>query len=321
MPRSLGPIAFAVLVLSWPGAATAQQEAAAARAEGGGDGEEQARRHFYNGATLYEEGDYEAALAEFQASAEIRPVPVVFFNIAQAQRALFRYAEALAMYRRYLDVGHDRLTEQRAREVRRIMGELRQRIAPVTLLVEPPGTEIRIDGRRLGTAPLDDVLVLSAGRRRMELTAEGYVPIRDDLEVVGGRPRTVRVRLARRETAGTVRVTSAPERAQVRIDGLDVGEAPVERSLPAGGHVIEAESTGYETYRAAIELADRQELALHLVLDEDDDPLTSRWWFWAGASAVIVGATVLVVLLALPSEPEPHPGNSFPGVAITLRGP
>lgn len=278
-----------------------------------------ARQHFFDGATLYEEGDYEAALAKFQASAELRGVPVVYFNIAQTLRALFRYAEAIAMYRRYLEEGGDRITAARRREVRRTIEQLRRRLAPVTLLVEPAGTEIRIDGRLVGTAPLDDVLVLSAGRRRMELSADGYLPIRDDLEVAGGEPRTIRLRLARRETAGTVTITSAPREAAVRIDGLEVGAAPVSRRLPAGGHVVEADADGYETYRASIDLADRQELALHLVLDEDTDPITSRWWFWAGAGALVVGATVAVVLLAQPSEPDPFPGNSHPSVVQTLR--
>ena len=299
--------------------AEAQGRPGAPRTENADAVEEEARQHFFDGATLYEEGDYEAALAEFQASAELRGVPVVYFNIAQTFRALFRYAEAIAMYRRYLEVGGDRITRARHREVRRAIDQLRRRLAPVTLLVEPPGTEIRIDGRLVGTAPLDDVLVLSAGRRRMELSADGHLPIQDDLEVAGGEPRTIRLRLARRETAGTLRITSAPADAEVRIDGLEVGASPVTRRLPAGGHVVEADADGYETYRTSIELADRQELALHLVLDEDTEPITTRWWFWAGAAGVVVGATVAIVLLGMPSEPEPFPGNSHPSVVQTLR--
>jgi len=311
----------AVAMLLWtlvPTGAFAQEPPAAQGAEGA---EEQARQHFFQGATLYEEGNYEAALAEFQASAELRDVAVVHFNIAQTLRALFRYDEAIAAYHRYLELGGDRIDDRRRREVRRSIAQLRERIAPVTLIVEPPGTEIRIDGRHIGVAPLDDVVVLSAGRRRIELTADGHVPVRDDLEVVGGQARTLRIELARRDTAGTVSITTDPEQAEVRIDGLDVGEAPVTRRLPAGGHVVEAVAPGYETYRTSVDLADRQQLPLHLVLDEDTDPITSEWWFWAGASALIVGATVAVVLLALPSEPDPFPGNSHPSVVQTLVAP
>ena len=309
---------FVAAMLVWtlvPAAALAQAASEAGAAE------EQARRHFFQGATLYEEGNYEAALAEFQASVELRDVAVVHFNVAQTLRALFRYDEAIAAYQRYLERGGDRIDDRRRREVERSIAQLRERIAPVTLVVEPPGTEIRIDGRHVGVAPLDDAVVLSAGRRRIELTADGHIPVRDDLEVVGGQARTLRIELPRRDTAGTVSITTDPEQAEVRIDGLEVGEAPVTRRLPAGGHVVEAVAPGHETYRASVDLADRQELPLHLVLDEDTDPITSEWWFWAGASALLVGATVAVVLLALPSEPDPFPGNSHPSVVQTLLAP
>ncbi len=281
----------------------------------------EARSRFYTGAQLYQDGDYEAALLEFRESARLRPVPVVTFNIAQTLRAMHRYPEAIEELRRYLAESGEELPPDRRATVVRTIRALERRIATVTLSVEPRGAEIRVDGRVVGTAPLEGPLLLASGRRSLEVTAEGYVPVRDEVEVVGRQPRTLRIRLAPRETAGTIHLTSRPERASIRVDGLEVGEAPVSRRVPFGGHVVEAELPGYETYRTSVEIAERQELDLQVVLEEETDPgLFGRWWFWAGASAVVVGATVAIVLLAQPSDPEPIPGNSpFGSVIAVLR--
>ncbi|MCZ7682733.1 MAG: PEGA domain-containing protein [Sandaracinaceae bacterium] len=281
---------------------------------------EEARDRFYAGAQLYEEGDYEAALAEFVASQRLNAAPVATFNIAQTLRALHRYEEAMAAYRRYLREGGESLPAARRAQVEGTIRALSRRIASITFEVEPAGAEVRVDGRSVGRAPLAAPLVLAVGRRVLEITAEGHVPMREELEVVGGRPRTVRVRLARHETAGTVRLTSQPERARVRIDGLDVGAAPLERRLPHGGHLIEAELPGHATYRASIELAPRQRLDLNLVLSGARE-WYEEWWFWTGASAVVVAAIVVIAVLAQPGPPQPIAGNSYDGIIAVLRAP
>ena len=319
MRRAGLSLALLALIVGSMSAAVAQDRHGQRLAEEADDAE--ARSRFYTGAQLYQEGDYEAALVEFRESARLRSMPVVTFNIAQTLRALHRYAEAVDVFRQYLDEGRDDLAADRRASVERTIRALERRIAPVTLAVEPRGAEIRVDGRTVGSAPLGGPLLLASGRRVLEITADGYVPVHDEVEVVGRQPRTLRVRLAPRESAGTVRVTSQPERADVRIDGLEVGEAPVERRVPFGGHVIEARLDGYETYRTSVEIGERQDFALQAVLDEETDPgLLGRWWFWAGASAVLVGATIAIVLLAQPADAEPIPGTSpFGSVIAVLR--
>lgn len=274
----------------------------------------EARERFFAGAELYQEGRYEAALAEFEESRRLRPAPVVTFNIAQTLRELERYHEAVLAFRRYLQEATD-LSERQRREVELTIEGLERRIATVTLRVEPAGAEIVVDGRRYGTAPLAGPIMLGAGRRILEIRADGHLPLREELHVVGRRDRELTVRLAVRETAGTVRVTAEPADAAVRIDGLDVGTSPVERVLPGGGHVISASLEGHEDYRASIELADRQTLDLHLVLDpERPRRLIDRWWFWTSIGAAALGLAIMAGVLAGANEPDPVPGNSFPDV-------
>jgi len=277
----------------------------------GSASEAEARSRFFTGAELYQEGDYEGALAEFRASYEMRHAPVASFNMAQTLRALHRYHEAVQVFERYLREARGEISSARLRRVRRTIRALQRRIAPITLQVEPAGARIRIEGRFAGEAPLREPLMLGAGRRDVEVTADGYVPVRDEIEVVGRQPRTVEIRLARRETAGTIAVTSDPEEAHIRVDGLEVGTAPIERRVSEGGHVLEASLDGYDLYRETLEIAPQQNLDLNVVLEEEREPgLVHRWWFWAGVSAVVLGGTITAIVLAQPGEPDPRPGTS-----------
>ena len=197
--------------------------------------------------------------------------------------------------------------------------ELRGLIAPITLAIEPAGAEVRVDGRAVGTAPLAAPLQLAAGRRVLEVALDGHVTVRDEIAVVARRPRTLRVRLARQETAGTLRVRSLPLRALVRIDGLEVGEAPVERRVTAGGHVIEASADGFELYRTALQLREQQTLDLLVTLEREKSPgVTSRWWFWAGISGVAAFASVLLIVLWPVQRLAPIEGNVAPGIVTAL---
>ena len=64
-------------------------------------------------------------------------------------------------------------------------------------------------------------------------------------------------------------------------------------------------------------LARRQVLSLHARLErESGTPLTGRWWFWAGVSAVLTGAAVGLYFALRPTDPEPILGNSDPGVLV-----
>jgi len=282
----------------------------AQEASGGSD----ARQHFYEGAELFGEGDFEGALSAFELSYELERSPVILFNIAQTLRSLDRYADAVDAFVGYLAMGHDEISEEQKERVENTIARLRRRIAPITLDVRPTGARILIDGREVGVAPLVAPVRLAAGRRVLQVEAEGHESVRDEIAVVGGVARTLEIRLAEADTAAVLRLTSTPNDAEVRIDGLEVGPAPVVRRLPSGGHVIEAELAGFEDYRTSIELAPQQELDLNLALSEpSDESVWTRWWFWTAVGVVAIAAAVTIVALSQ-RDPEPIPGRSSPGV-------
>ena len=89
--RSLS-ILVAVLALVASDAARAQPTAQ----------EEEARRHFQTAMALFEAGDFELALTEFQAAYDAKPHPSVLRNVAATQEKLRRYPDAIRTLDRYL---------------------------------------------------------------------------------------------------------------------------------------------------------------------------------------------------------------------------
>ena len=55
-----------------------------------------------NATKLYQAGDYDRAASEYFAAYEKKPLPALLFNVAQSHRKAGHFAEALALYDRFL---------------------------------------------------------------------------------------------------------------------------------------------------------------------------------------------------------------------------
>ena len=62
----------------------------------------EAENLFEKAVGLFQKEEYEAALENFKASYELKPIVGVLFNIAMCERALFRYADAIRTFEAFL---------------------------------------------------------------------------------------------------------------------------------------------------------------------------------------------------------------------------
>ena len=87
--RSLAGFFFLLLLSLLPTAVRAQEG-------------ESFKARYERAVTLYTSGQYERAIAEFQAVYELKQAPIILFNIAQAQRKAKQYKNAVDSYTRFL---------------------------------------------------------------------------------------------------------------------------------------------------------------------------------------------------------------------------
>ncbi len=93
-----------------------------------------ARRHYLQGAALYSEGKYQAAIDEFEIARRVHASPALDFNIARCHDRLEQLAPAIENYERFL-ASHP----ADAVEAMQRLAILKQRRRP---LVEPQGVLI-----------------------------------------------------------------------------------------------------------------------------------------------------------------------------------
>lgn len=166
-----------------------------------------ASAHFRHGVSLFEEGDNEGALVEFERAYEAHPTYQVLYNIGQTALGLRRYVRALEALERYLAEGGASIGAERRADVDRMVETLRSRTAHVEVAVDVEGAQIRIDDRDVGISPLTAPLVIDVGRHRLRVRAEGYEDHEEDLAVAGDDRASVVVTLERRR----VDAAGAPE--------------------------------------------------------------------------------------------------------------
>jgi len=158
-PRRSTVIAAAVLIGALAGAAR-------------GDDKKEADRHFKNGVSLFGEAKYAEALAEFERAYNLKPHPLVLYNLAGAHRALSHYGEAVAYYQRFLDEGKGLVDPKRLAQGRAELDELMKIVAQVVIAVEPADATVTVDGREAaaGEAPL----ILGPGDHTVTARKDGY---------------------------------------------------------------------------------------------------------------------------------------------------
>jgi hypothetical protein len=282
--------------------------------------EERARALFLEGAERYAAEDYEAAAESFAASHDLRPVPVVLFNLAQALRFMGRPGEALRAFRSYLE-SEESPGAQRRRAVEAAIGELESEVGQLQLAIAPEGVEgvrVSLDGRALEGVDVTRPFAVGPGAHRVTIRAQSSDPIERRVSVASGRTTVLRVHLAR---ASTLALRSDAARARARLDGEDVGALPLELTVePETPHELEVTAPGRQTHTREVELGPGQTLTL----DVDLPPrhrLRDQWWLWATIGGVVLGALAVSLAVGLPQrDPDPLEGTLPTVQALSWEG-
>lgn len=203
--------------------------AAAAPAVRAEDDVADARAHFRKGAALYQAKRWRAAIAEFEAAYRAKPHGAIHFNVAQCREKLQEWPGALRAYTDYLR----EVPEAKDRAaVRAAIGRIEARLATAgvqALLVytDPPGAEVRIDGRPRGRAPFH--LALPPGPYAVSVVLEGFAPAAEEVQLRAEASRVVEVVLAPAVAAGTA---PAPPRPGAPARSGPDAAAPASPALP-----------------------------------------------------------------------------------------
>jgi hypothetical protein len=143
----------------------------------------EARDRITRGETLFEAGDFNGAMVEFQRARELlegHPMQyLVDYNIGRCHERLFQYDQAMSFYRAYLEHAGPDATD--AGEVRTRIEMLEGLLGTIQFQVNVTGYEVWIDDRSYG-ADRASVLV-PGGNHVVEVRAAGYESGRQEVTV------------------------------------------------------------------------------------------------------------------------------------------
>jgi hypothetical protein len=318
----------------------------AARADGPDAGaapaSDPARDAFKEGAAFVEAAEWAPALAAFERSLAMREHALTLYNIAVCQRYLGRYTLA----HRTLGLALERnkrtseMPELFVTQAQAYLGEVKGKLAKVTVTLKPRGAIVAVEGRPLTADPSDAsgatfianiaapgagvplekeqlVVVVDPGTSVFTFSLEGHETIEVRKTVGPGASDSLDVSMT--EQPADVRVTADRPGALVRVDGADIGPTPTAIRRPPGTHRFIVDKEGFVPYEATLNLRPGQSVALEAKLAEEKTPLTKRWWFWTAAGVIATGIGVGVYFAVRPAPTRPDPDGGSVGWAATVR--
>ena len=207
-----------------------------------------ASAHFERGTDLFNEGRYDAALAEFERAYAIAPALPVLYNLARVHAELGHPVAAASAYQRYLTEGGDTLPRARRTEVERELARQRDRIGHLRVEANVDGAIVSVDGSDTTTTPLSAPIELGSGTHVIGVRAPGYESVTREVAIAGSAESSLVVELRREiEPRGTLRIAAPLAGVRVLLDGREVGTTPLASTLPvpAGDHDVAGERAGY----------------------------------------------------------------------------
>ena len=102
--------------------------------------------------------------------------------------------------------------------------------------IQPHGARITIDGELLGVSPLSD-MDIPAGTRELQLHAERYKPLAQEIEVAGMRQRQ-QFQFSLEPAWAVISLDSTPGGATVLVDGEARGTTPAQIEILEGEHQL-----------------------------------------------------------------------------------
>lgn len=249
----------------------------------------EAAKHYDRGVELYQAADYALALAEFERAYELTKNYRILYNIGNVQFQLASYARARDAFERYLHDGGAEIPEARQAQVRKDLADLAIRTAKLTIAINEAGADVRIDGHLIGQSPLGGAELVDGGTRRISVSKPGFVTNEQELRVVGGDERTVKIVLTR------AIVSKAPDNAVSTGQWVGWG---ITGALFAGTVV-----SGVLWSAADSKLTDLKNSA-STRNERDDQARTVNTYFWTtaglGVATLAAGGTMLYFTLKSP---------------------
>ncbi len=168
-----------------------------------------ARARFKEGVEFYDKGQYEQARASFLQAYALKKHPAVLLNLAWSCLKSGHVIEGKKYFEQFLAESKDATDKQKA-DASDGLTQARAKLGRIEVQAAA-GTDVTVDGDRVGTAPLADAIVVEAGAHTVKFKGPDGTTDTQSVSVLGGQ-RAV-AKFGAPPSAATAAPTPAPKEA------------------------------------------------------------------------------------------------------------
>lgn len=251
---------------------------------------EAAREHYRRGRELYEQGRLQDALRELRVSYQLVPHWVTLNGMALCEEDLGNKREALRLYSQALADGGAAVPARQRSQIEGQVVALRLDLglARLSVITDPPGAAVSLEGEPFGTTPFGDDI--AAGEWTVGIDLDGHQPILRRIVVAAGESKVLDVApapLASGEPTpaptGVLEVRSDPQGAAVFVDGERTGTTPATLGdVRPGTRLVRVELSGSRAWEDRVEVPEGAICRVDVRLPGAG---AHHGWFWGAAAA------------------------------------
>ena len=149
-----------------------------------------ARARFKEGVEFYDKGDFEQARVSFLQAYALKKHPAVLLNLAWSCVKSGHALEAERYFKQFLTEGKDITDKQRA-DANDGLTQSHSKLGRIEISATA-GTEVTIDGEKVGTAPLSDPVAVEAGAHTVKFKGPDGGTDTQSVTVLGGEKATAK---------------------------------------------------------------------------------------------------------------------------------
>lgn len=212
------------------------------------------KQHMKNGVKLYQDGNFAAALVEFDAAYRADPKASPLVNVALCHKGLFNYPKAIAALDQALSRHAETMNAEDKKAAEDAIVEMRSLLAFVTVTVKPAAATLVVDGEDQPAGTANKPVPLGPGTHRIGARLGGYAGTEQTVTVASGdKGKPVTLTLVPNQGFLTVRGDDAKTR--IFINQKDMGVGVWSGLLDPGTHTVQLVKPGARPYEVHVLIA------------------------------------------------------------------
>jgi len=192
-----------------------------------------AKDAYVSATILFNNGDFAGAATKYAQAYDLTRDPRLIFNLAICEKNERHYARTQDLLEQYERALGARITADDRAAVDAALAALRHLVGTVRLAVTEAGASVSVDGKSVGTTPLDAPLRLDLGEHALRVKKAGFATRDQTVEVSGGSETALAITLVA-EAHGAQLLVLGEEDATVAIDEKTVAQGRFDGRVAPG---------------------------------------------------------------------------------------